>query len=65
MTETSSIKLTDGPSIAIVESYQRAIGDKTAGRTLTRIIQAFHAGGGRLLPEPAPREVAEPVPQTT
>lgn len=57
-----SIRLTDSPSIAIVEAHQRQIGDRTVGRTLTRIVQAFHAAGLRLVPEDEPRP-ASPSPR--
>lgn len=59
MNDMTSIKLTDSPSIAIVEHYQRELGDKTAGKTLTRIIQAFHAKGLSLTPEPSPAPTGE------
>jgi len=46
------IDLTDTPSIAIVCEHQRRIGDATAGRTLNRIVQAFHYAGLSLVPDP-------------
>ncbi len=45
-----ALRVTDKPTIAIVEHYQRQVQDKQAGRTLMRIVQAFHASGGCLAP---------------
>lgn len=55
--QNSTVRLTDKPSILIVEQHQRKLGDATTGRTLVRIIQAFHSSGLSLTPEtPSPAE---------
>ena len=59
MSQYTEIKLTDKPSIRIVEHYQKQCEDKQAGRTLTRLIQAAHAAGLRLTPD----AVADVAPQ--
>ena len=46
-----SLRITDKVSLAIIEDYRRRIGDKTLGKTATRIVQAFHASGGQLGPQ--------------
>lgn len=56
-----SIKLTDVPSLAIVASNQQTVGDKQPGRTLVRIIHAFHHAGLRLMPD-APGSGSDAVP---
>jgi hypothetical protein len=45
-----AIRLTDKPTISIVEHYQSQLNDKQAGRTLVRIVQAFHSAGMQLTP---------------
>jgi hypothetical protein len=45
-----SLRITDKVSLAIIEDYRRRLGDKTMGKTATRIVQAFHAMGGQLGP---------------
>lgn len=44
------IRLNDAPSLAIVHANRDAVGDIHPGRTLVRIIQAFHASGLSLTP---------------
>lgn len=63
MPSFDSIKLTDNVSLEIVAKHQRDIGDKTPGRTLTRIIQAFEHAGIKLVPGDV-ASAGEPVSQS-
>lgn len=70
ITDVDSIKLTDRPSLAIVSKHQRLIGDRTPGRTLNRIVQAFEHSGMSLVPDndfahqpaPAPSDAETATP---